>query len=184
MGIRHYMGGVALAGAVALTSFASPARSVAQAPRNGGNPWLVTVGPGLVAGAFSSGVSLNAGAVIRATRQYPIYAGIDTILTVGSNYSYLRYGYYDARYGSSIGFGLLGTGYYNFTFPKKPKMHILGGLSLGPYIGGGYFSLALLMRPGFTYDLTPTISVTGEPLFGVVGGGFVFMPRGLFLFRI
>ncbi len=152
--------------------------------RSDGSPMLLSVGPGLFAGGYHAGVSLSADAVWRVTRHYPIYAGIDTILIVGGNYSLLRYGYYDAGYRSSVGFGALATGYYNWTFPKKQRMHILGGLSLGPFFGGNYFTLALLIRAGFTYDLTQTISVTGEPLLGVIGSQFVFIPRGLFTFRL
>ena len=151
---------------------------------NGGNPLLLSVGPGLISGASTLGLSLNAGGAIRVSHEVPIYAGIDTMLTVGSNYSYFRYGYYSSSYSGSVGFGVLASGYYNFTFPKKPKLHIIGGLSTGPFIGAGFLSLTLLMRPGFTYDLTPTLSVTGEPLFGIIASSFVFSPRALFSFKM
>jgi hypothetical protein len=150
-----------------------------------GHPILLQVGPGFVSGVFSEGISLNAGAVVKVSNDTPIYAGVDTMLTLGTNYSYLDFGYYDSFYGgSSIGLGILGTAYYNFTFPRRPMLHIIGGLSGGPFIGGGHISIALLARPGFTYDFNHSISITGEPLFGIIGSGFVVMPRALLSFKM
>lgn len=141
--------------------------------------FLLQAGPGLVSGYLSLGVSLNVGGVFRVSDDLPIYAGVDTFLTIGSSYSYL---YYYER-SSMVGLGLLGTGYYDFQFPRQPRMHIIGGMSAGPFIGNGV-RFALLVRPGFRFEMTPSISITGEPVAGIVGSGFVFFPRAMFTFKI
>jgi hypothetical protein len=157
----------------------------AVAQKQSSHPIVLSVGPGFISGGWSLGFGLNAGAVMRVSDSVPIYAGLDTTLIIGSAYSAYSYSWIEDRYsgGSSIGVGLMGTAYYDFALPKKPNLHITGGMSIGPVIAGGV-SLAVLVRPGFTFDISPTISITGEPVMGMMGGAFVFMPRALLGFRV
>ena len=143
-----------------------------------GNPIYLQPGIGFISGA-AFGVTLNASAAMRVSKDLPIYAGLDTFLALGANYSYWNNGYTS----SSVGVGLLGTAFYKFTFPKRQRMHIIGGLSTGPFIGGG-LSFALLVRPGFTWDMSETMSISAEPVSGIIGGGWVFLPRALLTFKI
>jgi len=157
-------------------------QSAATVQRQVGNPVELTVGPGLVSGAFTVGLSLNAGATVQVSKEVPILVGLDTFMTLGSRYYY--YDFEDGLYGgSSVGVGILGTGLYKFTFPKKQNMHITGGLSMGVFVGGGV-AFSMLIRPGYVLDINENMSLVGEPIVGLIGSRLVFMPRAMLSFRL
>ena len=142
-------------------------------PKESAPTFLLTAGPGIVSGGLSLGVGIEVGAAMRISKQVPIYVGLDTFTAFGARYSI----FYGAS--SSVGVGVLATGFYDFTIPRQAKMHVLGGMSTGVYLSSEGLQFALFVRPGFRFDFNPRLAITGEPVVGLIGSGFAFFPRAL-----